>query len=159
MIAAFVLLFTQSDSFAQYVSYNGKKPIVVAEDAVRHITVGGNVDLVIRQNTKPGTIVKIDGKDKERLKAGIAGSDLYLNSSDDERVVVYVWADDLETLTVKEKSFAVSIGILEFDNLRVNILDEGRVALRATDKIHFNAPQNRTFISGEKYYSVMSTDK
>jgi|ADGO01.1.fsa_nt_gi hypothetical protein len=79
-----------------------KSPIVVAEDAVRHITVGGNVDLVIRQNTKPGTIVKIDGKDKERLKAGIAGSDLYLNSSDDERVVVYVWADDLETLTVKK---------------------------------------------------------
>lgn len=160
LIAALVLLFTQSNSFAQYVTYNGKKPIVVEEDAIRHITVSGNVDMVIRENSRPGTLVKVEEKNAARVKAAVAGSDLYIDSEDNgERLVVYVWTDDLETLTVKENSYAVSIGILGFSNLRVNVLDQGRVALRAIDKIHFNAPQNRTFISNEKYYSVMSADK
>jgi hypothetical protein len=158
-IAALVLLFTQSDSFAQYASYNGKKPIIVDEDAIQHITLGGNVDMVIRENNKPGTIVKVQAADTERLNASVSGSDLFVDSKGGERVVIYVWTDDLQSLTVKDNAYAVSIGILGFNNLRVNIQDKARVALRAADKIHFNAPQNRTLISNEKYYSVMSTDK
>jgi hypothetical protein len=158
-VAALILLFTQSDSFAQYASYNGKKPIIVDEDAIQHITLGGNVDMVIRENTKPGTIVKVQAADTERLNASVSGSDLFIDSDGSERVVVYVWTDDLHSLTLKDNAYAVSIGILGFNNLRVNIHDKARVALRAADKIHFNAPQNRTLISNEKYYSVMSTDK
>jgi hypothetical protein len=158
-IAALVLLFTQSDSFAQYTSYNGKKPIIVDEDAIQHITLGGNIDMVIRENTKPGTVVKVEAKNTDKLNASVSGSDLYINSDGSERVVVYVWTDDLQTLTLKDNSYAVSIGILGFSNLRVNIHDKARVALRAADRIHFNAAQNRTLISNEKYYSVMSTDK
>ena len=158
-IAALVLLLTQSNSFAQYASYNGKKPIIVDEDAIRHITVGGNVDLVIRENNKPGTVVKVEDKSTSMLNASVSGSDLYIGSDGSERVVVYVWSDELASLTVKDNSYAVSIGILGFNNLRVNIQDKARVALRAADKIHFNAPQDRKMISNEKYYSVMSSDK
>lgn len=159
VIAALVLLITQSNSFAQYASYNGKKPIIVDEDAIRHITVAGNVDLVIRENSKPGTIVKVEDKNTDKLNASVSGGDLLISSEGSERVVVYVWAEDLQSLTLKDNSYAVSIGILGFNNLRVNLLDEARVALRAADKIHFNAPQNRKMISNEKYYSVMSSDK
>jgi hypothetical protein len=160
-IAALILLFTQSDSFAQYATYNGKKPIIVDEDAIRHITVGGNVDMVLRENSKPGTIVKVEEKSSNKLKASVSGGDLYIDSDAPagERIVVYVWTDDLNSLTLKDNTYAVSIGILGFNNLRVNIHDKARVALRASDRIHFNAPQNRTLISNEKYYSVMSTDK
>lgn len=160
-IAALILLFTQSESFAQYATYNGKKPLIVDEDAIRHITLAGNVDMVIRENSKPGTIVKVEEKSTAKLKATVAGEDLYIDSDApaNERVVVYVWTDDLNSLTLKDNTYAVSIGILGFNNLRVNILDQARVALRASDRIHFNAPQNRTINSNEKYFSVMSTDK
>ena len=159
MIAALVLLFTQTDSIAQYASYNGKKPIVVEEDAIRNITVYGNVDLVIRENSRPGTIVKVEEKNTTRLKASVNNNDLYVASEGSERVVVYVWTDDLQSLTLKDNSYAVSIGILGFNNLHVNIHDNARVALRAADKIRFNAADNRKLISNEKYFSVMSTDK
>lgn len=159
-IAALILLFAQADSFAQYATYNGKKPIIVDEDAIRHITVGGNVDMVIRENSKPGTIVKVEEKSTARLKASVAGSDLYIDSDkSNERVVVYVWTDDLQSLTLNDNSYAVSIGILGFNNLRVNLHDKARVALRATDRIHFSAAQDRKLISNEKYYSVMSSEK
>jgi hypothetical protein len=162
-IAALILLFTQADSFGQYATYNGKKPIIVDEDAIRHITVGGNVDVVIRENSKPGTIVKVEEKSTARLKASVAGSDLYIDSDKqtgaNERVVVYVWTDDLQSLTLNDNAYAVSIGVLGFNNLRVNLHDKARVALRATDRIHFSAAQDRTMITNEKYYSVMSTDK
>jgi hypothetical protein len=159
MIAALVLLFTQSDSFAQYASYNGKKPIVVDEDAIKNITLAGNVDMVIRENNKPGTIVKVEGKNTSKVKATVTDGDLFLDSDGSDRVVVYVWTDDLQSLTVKDNAYAVSIGILGFNNLRVNIQDKARVALRAADRIHFNAPNNRTVNSNEKYYSVISSDK
>jgi hypothetical protein len=160
-IAALILLITQSDSFAQYASYNGKKPIIVDEDAIRHITVGGNVDMVLRQNSKPGTIVKVEEKYTGRLRASVSGSDLFIesDSKSGERVIIYVWTDDLYSLTLKDNTYAVSIGILEYNNLRVNIQDKARVALRAADKIRFNAPHDRTMVSNEKYFSVMSTDK
>jgi hypothetical protein len=162
-IVALILLVTQADSFAQYASFNGKKPIIVDEDAIRHITVGGNVDVVIRENSRPGTIVKVEEKSTLKLKASVAGSDLYIDSeksvSGNERVVVYVWTDDLQSLTLNDNSYAVSIGILGFDNLRVNIHDKARVALRASDRIHFNGSQERKVISNERYFSVMSTDK
>lgn len=162
-IAALILLFTQTDSFAQYATYNGKKPIIVDEDAVRHITVSGNVDVVIRNNPRPGTVVKVEEKSTAKLKASVDGNDLIIGSdvsaNSKERVVVYVWTDDLQSLTLKDNSYAVSIGILAFRDLRVSIYDKARVALRAADKIHFTAPQDRAMISNEKYYSVMSADR
>jgi hypothetical protein len=160
-IVALVLLVTQTDSFSQYATYNGKRPILVDEDAIRHITVSGNVDVVLRQNSKPGTIVKVEEKSTGNLKASVADRDLFIESDPNstERVVVYVWTDDLYTLTLKDNSYAVSIGILDFRDLRVNILDKARVALRAADKIRFNAPSDRQLVSNEKYFSVMSTDK
>lgn len=162
-MAALILLFTQTDSLAQFASYNGKKPIVVDEDAIRNITLGGNVDVVIRYNTRPGTVVKIDQKSTQKLNATVNGSDLVIESnksvSGNERLIVYVWTDALERLTLKDNSYAVSIGILPFHGLQVDVQDKARVALRATDRIKFNASQDRTLVSNERYFSVMSTDK
>lgn len=160
-MAALVLLFTQADSFAQYATFNGKKPIVVDEDEIRHITVGGNIDVVLRDNPRPGTVVKMEQKAVGQLKASVVGGDLFLESTagSTERVVLYIWSDELQTLTLKDNTYAVSIGILDFKDLQVNIEDKARVALRNADKIRFNAPQDRPVISNEKYFSVISSDR
>lgn len=160
-IAALVLLFTQGDSFAQYATFNGKKPIVVDEDEIRNITVGGNIDVVLRNNPKPGTVVKMETKAAGQLKASVISGDLFLESTagSNERVVLYIWSDELQNLTLKDNTYAVSIGILDFKDLQVTIEDKARVAIRNADKIRFNAPQDRPVISNEKYFSVISSDR
>lgn len=162
-IAALILLFSQSDSFSQFAIYNGKRPIIVDEDAIRHITVSGNVDVVLRPNPRPGTVVKVENKATDKVKASVSGGDLYIDSKssvkENERIVVYVWSDELQTLTLNDNTYAVSIGILDFKDLRVNINDKARVALRNSDKIRFNASQERSVISNEKYFSVISSDR
>jgi hypothetical protein len=162
-IAALILLFSQSDSFSQFAIYNGKRPIIVDEDAIRHITVSGNVDVVLRSNPRPGTVVKIENKATDKVKASVSGGDLYIESKssvkENERIVVYVWSDELQTLTLNDNTYAVSIGVLDFKDLRVNINDKARVALRNSDKIRFNASQERSVISNEKYFSVISSDR
>lgn len=162
-IAALILLFSQSDSFSQFAIYNGKRPIIVDEDAIRNITVSGNVDVVFRANPRPGTVVKADQKTTAQLKVSVSGSDLYIQSGEavkgNERIVVYIWSDELQNLTLNDNTYAVSIGILDFKDLRVNINDKARVALRNSDKIRFNASQERSVISNEKYYSVISSDR
>jgi hypothetical protein len=162
-IAALILLFSQSETFAQYSAYNGKRPIVVDEDAIRHITVSGNVDVVIRTNSKPGTVVKVEDKATAKIEAYVAGADLFISSAKsagaNERFIVYVWTDELQTLTLNGNTYAVSIGILDFKDLQVNMNDKSRVALRNTDKIRFNAKEDRPIVTNEKYYSVISSDR
>jgi len=162
-IAALILLFAQADSFSQYATFNGKKPIVVDEDEISHITVGGNIDVVLRDNPKPGTVVKVERRATGKLKASVSGGNLFIESDasvrGNERFVVYIWSDELQTLTLKDNTYAVSIGVLDFRDLQVNIEDKARVAIRNADKIRFNAPQNRPVISNEKYFSVISSGR
>ena len=161
-IVALAILFTQANTQAQFASYNGKKPIVVTADDIRGITVKGNIAVILQYSSNPGTFVHVETKSAGKLKAWISGDELYLDtkaSAGNETVVVKVITSNLGSLTLRDNSYAFSMGVLDLRQFKVNIHDNASVAIRTRDRIQYTAPNNRTMISDERYLSATSSER
>lgn len=160
VIAATVwILLAFINSNAQNLNYHGK-PMFVGEEEISRITVGGNVDIVLRNAPYGNTSVKVVDQNKNGLVAKVRDGELILHSAKnfpaDQRIVVHVWINDLKALHVSGQVRAVSIGVLNFGNLNVNVSDGATVALQTRNKTIINAPDNYELVKVEQHYSFYS---
>jgi hypothetical protein len=152
-----------SASFSQGVDNQVSKfPVIVAEAGIKSITVSSNIDLLLI-NAGPNdikTTVPQESLDKVRINY-FAGK-LKIATKGflplDERIPVYVYVNGLESLTASGNAFVRTKDILDANNLKVNIEDEAKVAIRSRGKMKVNAPENYRRIEEERYHLVLSTE-
>jgi hypothetical protein len=158
-----MLLTACTNSIAQSDWYNGRQPIVVAEEGIRHISIAGNIDVVLRP-AKPGNIsVKSEPRFARQLRVIVSKDELLIEPQKPlpatERLVVYIWANDLETLRLSGRAFLTSIGVLDFANLSVHIKDQARIALQTNGRVRVKAPEEHRLVKQENYFSVFSEEQ
>lgn len=162
-ILVLVLSAFSTVSVAQLDVYNGKNPIVVSQGSVKHIYVSGDIGLVLRQETGDGVNVRMDKMLGDKVKVTVHGEKLYITSkeklSNDQKLVVYAWFNDLESLTIRGNSIVASIGVLEYQRLTVNMDNQAKVSLRTTGKILMHKPDNVNLIEEKQYHSVISASR
>ena len=161
LILFVTFLLVSVAGIAQTDSYDGRHPIIVDENEVRSITVNGNIDVILqRSRTAADVSIKMDKEFSGKVRVKLADGDLYISSvgkaSGTERKTVYLWANGLETITLKGNSFITSIGVLQLDNLTVNLKDDARIAIKSTGKINVNTQKNKPVTEEQQYFTVYS---
>lgn len=158
LVIAMVTLHTAAN--AQFGYYNGKRPIIIEKDEIRHIEITGNIGMVLRKEKGNGVNVGIAPQFSDKVKVTVRDGKLSIATKENvpanEQLIVYAWFDDLESLTLNGKVLVASVGVLNYGNLVVNLDKESRVSLKTTGKIKINAPEDYQYIQREKYSSVDS---
>jgi len=139
-----------------------KFPVVIGEAGIKSITVANNIDLLLinARDEEVKTCVPQDKLDKVRVfysngsfrvtsKGGV---------SSDERIPLYVYVTDLQEITLLGNAFVRTQDVLEVSNLKVNIENEGRIALKSTGRVKVNAPDDYHVLNEERYHLVMSKE-
>jgi len=140
----------------------GKFPVIVAEEGIKSITASSNIDLLLINASSEDVKTSVPAEILSNLKISYMGGNLYLASkgylNDDQRIPVYVYVSELETLDLSGNAFARSRDILQLGNLKINIHDEARVALKSRGKVKVNAPQDYRMLEEERYHIVLSNE-
>jgi len=161
LLIATMMIF--SAPFAQSLdNHTTKVPVIVAESGIRTITASNNIDLLLINAGAEDIRTTVPQESVDKLKISYVKGNLKLSTRGylpkDERIPVYVYVSDLETLTVTGNAFARSRDILDVNNLKVNIEDEAKVAIRSRGKMKVNAPEHYRMIEEQRYHLVLSTE-
>ena len=161
---AIVALVLVSYSFAQDQGKNGMfTRVIEAESGIRNITVSENIDLVLYNASPEEVKVSVPREQLDKIKITYSNGNLQISAKGffktNERIYVYAWVNSLESLTLRGNSSTRSNDILDASNLRVNIQDEARVALRSRGKVKVNAPVNYHRLEEERYHLLLSLDQ
>jgi putative autotransporter adhesin-like protein len=160
----FIALFSlvQVSAFSQSKSNDKKEPVIYSEDEIRSISVSDGVDVILIQGKEDRQSVKLPDESLGLVKVNFSRGNLQLtkkNRFSNERVLVYVEVYALQNITLKGNSFITSKGILDIDNLEVNLDGEARIAIRSKGKLKVNAPSDYQLVQEEKYFAAYSTGK
>lgn len=160
----FIALFTlvQVSAFSQSNSNDKREPVIYSEEQIRSITVADGVDVILIQGRDDRQSVKLPDESLGLVKLSFSRGNLQLakkNKFSNERVLVYVEVYALEDITLKGNSFITSKGILDVDNLEVNLDGEARIAIRSRGKLKINAPSDYQLVQEEKYFAAYSTGR
>jgi hypothetical protein len=154
-----VLLNMHSVGHAQK-SYLPSSLPLVTEVGISDITISDNINVVLMQEKPENVKVKVLDGTVSKLKISIVGGRLFLGSSknlkEGERLVVYVWVNDLETLTLNGNAIATSKGILQNRNLHISASREAMVSLKSTGKVWIDAPENYEVAKEDGYSFIRS---
>lgn len=153
-------LLATSSGFAQ----QGKKSRfiapLVAEEPIRHLTISGNIDVLLTQDRPFNTGVRVPASDRDKLDARIDHDILFLSATDklspNERLTVYVTVNDLNSLELKGNVVVNSLGILQSPHLRIVTSEKGMVALRSGGQILVSGPASYQVIKENGHYSVFA---
>ena len=159
-ISAMLIL---SAAFSQgYDNQVSKFPVIVAEAGIKSITISSNIDLLLINAGASDIKTTVPQESLDKIRINYVGGKLRIATKGylprDERIPVYVYVNGLETLTVTGNAFARSKDILDVSNLKVNIEDEAKVAIRSRGKMKVNAPENYRRIEEERYHLLLSAE-
>jgi hypothetical protein len=160
----FIALFSlvQLTAFSQKNVNDKKEPIIYSEEEIRNISVADGVDVILLQGREEHQTVKLPDESLGLVKITLSRGNLHLakkNKFSNERVLVYVEVYALQSITLKGNSFVTSKGILDLDNLQVNLDGEARLAIRSKGKLKINAPNDYQLVQEEKYFAAYSTGR
>jgi hypothetical protein len=153
-----------STSFGQGVSKHGvKTPVIVAESGIKTINASNNIDLLLlNANDDDDIKASVPRSSLDKVKITYNRGNLTIAVKGflprEERIPVYVYVDELEVLNLSGNASVFSRDILDLRSLKVNILDDAKVALRSRGKMKVNAPDNYHRIEEERYHLLLSTD-
>lgn len=161
-VIAILLLMVQGNSFAQKESRTSlamKLPLVV-EEGIYSIVISDNIDVVLIPDSPDNVKVKATDAVISKLKVSYSEGRLFLdaakNVEKNERLVVYVWINELENLTLKGDSYAISQGILQSRNLHISLAKEASVLLKSKGNVWFDEPTNHQVLKQKGYSMVTS---
>jgi hypothetical protein len=162
IVIAMLVLLVQANSFAQ----RETKPTLamglplVVEEGIYSLVVSNNIDVVLIQEGPDNVKVKATDAVISKLKVSYSEGRLFLdaakNVKKDERLVVYVWVNDLENLTLKGDSYAISQGILQGRDLHISLSKDASVSLKSKSNVWFDEPTNHQVLKQKGYFMVTS---
>ncbi len=152
-----------SASFAQGVSKKSwKTPALIAELGIKNIYASDNIDLLLINASEENVKASVPDESRDKLKISYSRGDLRLSTKGSlatgERIAVYVYVSELQSINLSGNATAVSRDILDAGNLKVNIRDDARVSLRNRGKMRVTAPENYRRIEEERYHLLLSTE-
>jgi hypothetical protein len=139
-----------------------KFPVVIGEAGIKNITVSGNIDLLLLNAGDNEVKTRIPEEKLDKVRIFYSNGSLRVNTKGllgrDERIPVYVYVNDLKELTLLGNAFVRTQDVLDVSNLKVNIENEGRIALKSTGKVKVYAPEDYHVLNEERYHLVMSKE-
>jgi hypothetical protein len=139
-----------------------KYPVVIGESGITNITVSDNIDLLLINAGDDEVRTRIPSESLNKVRVFYAKGNLRVSTKGSlprgERIPVYVYVNDLKTLTLLGNAFARSQDVLQVANLKVNIEDQGKIALKSTGKVKVSAPDDYRVVNEERYHLVLSRE-
>ena len=139
-----------------------KFPVVIGEAGIKNITVTDNIDLLLINAGDEEVKTRVPQDMLNKVRVFYSNGSLRVSSkgvlSHDERIPVYVYVNDLKEITLLGNAFVRTKDVLEATTLKVNIENEGRIALKSTGKVKVNAPEDYHVLNEERYHLVMSKE-
>jgi hypothetical protein len=154
-------LFTLSIALAQSGEVK-RYPLDIGKGGIKNITVTDNIDLLLINASDEEVKTQVPEAKLDKVKIFYSNGNLRVSTrgllAHDERIPVYVYVNDLKEVTLLGNAFVRTKDILEVSNLKVNIENEGRIALRSTGKVRVTAPVDYHVLNEERYHLVMSQE-
>ena len=139
-----------------------KFPVAIGDAGIKNITVADNIDLLLINAGEDEVKTRVPQDKLDKVRVFYSNGNLRVISkggfSSNERIPVYVYVNDLKEITLLGNAFVRTQDVLEASNLRVNIENEGRIALKSTGKVKVNAPDDYHVLNEERYHLVMSKE-
>ena len=156
--------FIATGSFAQDAKkQNARFPVIVAESGIKNITASSNIDLLLLNAESDEVKTSVPTENLDDLKISYTRGNLKLGTKrymdPKERIPVYVYVNELESLNLSGNAFARSRDVLDLGSLKINIQDEAKVALKSKGKVRVNAPENYHMLEEERYHIILSTEE
>lgn len=160
IITMLVALLAANGAFAQ----TGKKARIVTpmmiEEPVHHITVEGNIDVLLIEDAPMNVGVKLPVSALDKIVIRMDGNNLYLTASSklaaNERVYAYITVNDLNSLEIKGNVIVRSEGVLESQQLLLKTNEKALVSLRTDGPIIVASPASYQVVKEKNFYSVFA---
>jgi hypothetical protein len=131
---------------------------LIAEDEITSITASENIDLVLIQDRPENVGAKAAADVMRKLKVSMVDGNLILATAKslamNERLIVYVWVNDLENLTLNGNAFATCRGILNGKNLHVSAATDASFSIKSRSKVWFDTPAKYEMVNKDGYFFV-----
>lgn len=139
-----------------------KYPVSIGDAGIKNITVTDNIDLLLINAGDEEVKTRVPQDKLDKVRIFYSNGNLRVTTkgfiSHDERIPVYVYVSDLKELTLIGNAFVRTKDVLDVGNLKVNIENDGRIALKSTGKVKVNAPEDYQVLNEERYHLVMSKE-
>jgi Putative auto-transporter adhesin, head GIN domain len=134
-------------------------PLIIEEE-IKSITISDNLDVVFVQNTQDNETVRVVSDNVNKVKAFMLDGSLVIATTKKrnpgERLVVYVYVNNLEELRLKGNAFATSYGVLHSENLQISISKDAKLMITSNGKMEVNS-SGRYQLSQDDGYSYVTT--
>jgi hypothetical protein len=158
LLLLFITLLQLSSSAQQRVIEFPSSFPLIAEDGISGITASDNIDIILMPEDRDNTGAKASAGVMSKLRVSMVGGNLFLSASKKlapgERLTVYVWVKDLETLTLDGNARAVSTGILHTRYLHISASHEAMISLKSQGKVWFDASTKYDIKTENGYFFV-----
>ncbi len=161
ILMAILALSIQVGGFAQVKAPGSKLALpLIAEEGITSIVISDNIDVVLIPESPENVKVKAADDVIAKLRVSYSEGRLFLDAAKGvlkgERLVVYVWVNNLENLTLRGDSYAISQGILPGNNLHLSLGRDASVALKSKGNVWFDEPTNHQVLKQKGYFMVTS---
>lgn len=121
------------------VSAQNEEKLVVNTGNVEHISIANDMNIVLMPSTDRDRSISLDAKASEKLSLRLLNNSLAISSlrqpSRKEKLTVYLYVNNLKTITVENNTTVKTVGILNTSKLDVFIDGGAMVHLKAKGEI------------------------
>lgn len=124
------------------VSAQNQQKLVVYAGNVEHISIASGMDIVLVPGAETDRSISLDANAASKLGLGLASNSLTISalrpSSKKEKLTVYLYVNNLKSITVERNSIVKTVGVLNTQQLNLFVDGESTVHLKTkgTVKAH-----------------------
>ena len=135
----FILSFVMIVFTFMFASAQGDEQLTVNAGSVEHIKIAGNMNIVLMQANETGSLISMSANADEKLNVQLFNNSLAIESakpSMSEKLTVFLYVNNLKTLTVESNSTVKTIGFLNTAKVDVFVDGQTRVHLRTNGDVN-----------------------
>jgi hypothetical protein len=120
------------------VSAQNEQKLVVKAGKTEHITVANDMNIVLLAGNEADGSISMDGRASEKLDIKLANNTMHISSlkhSKKENLTVYLYVNNLKTITVESNSTVKTIGVLNAPALKAFVDSDAMVHLKTKGDI------------------------
>lgn len=120
------------------VSAQNEQKLVVKAGKTEHITVANDMNIVLLAGNEADGSISMDGRASEKLDIKLSNNTMHISSlkhSKKENLTVYLYVNNLKTITVESNSTVKTIGVLNAPALKAFVDSDAMVHLKTKGDI------------------------
>lgn len=142
----FILSFVAIVFGVLFASAQNDEKLIVYAGSVEHIKVGADVNIVLMQDGETERSVSMSNNAHEKLDIQLANNSMTIavaSESMKEKPTVFLYVNNLKTLTVESNSTVKTIGVLDTPKVDVFVDGQSTVHLKSNGDIKAHAVNGR----------------